>query len=193
MAGGGVGMAVDLDSLREQLKATDKKFAASVRKQLRAATAEAGAELLAAVKSEASWSSRIPGATSVTFSFSANKAGARLKVDKRKAPHARPLEQGNSTTFSDAVINKAGGFKTVNGKRVAVNRFIYKAMKKTGNGVGRALRHPVYHKIGEPGGFATQPTRPFFFAAVDARTPGIEKKFETAVKKIADEAGFKGV
>ena len=93
----------------------------------------------------------------MAISFGAKKASVRLKVDKKKAPHARPLEFGN------------------------------------GRGASGVLRHPVFHKIGQPGGFASMPTRPFFFAAVNARTPGIDKKFETAIKQIAADSGFKGV
>lgn len=184
---GGLGVQADLTQLNQQLKEVDKKFAAAVKKNLRLAVSTAGSDLISAMRSEASWSSRIPGATSMAVSFGAKKSSIRIKVDHKKAPHARPLELGNKTTFSEDIINQHGGFKTVNGRRVAVNRNIYKAMKKTGVGVGRVLRHPVWKK----GGYAEQPLRPFFFAAVEARTSSIDKKFQAAIDQIATDAGFR--
>ena len=153
----GIRVYTSLDFINQQLKDVDKKFGASVKKELRAAVALSGVDLVSAIKSEASWSSRIPGSTSLATTFGAKKASIRIRVDKKKAPHARPLEFGN------------------------------------GRGASGVLRHPVFHKIGQPGGFASMPTRPFFFAAVNARTPGIDKKFETAIKQIAADSGFKGV
>ena len=185
MAGGGLGMSADLNALNMQLKETDKLFAAGIKKRLRAAVAEAGTELVAAIKSEASWSSRIPGATSIATTLGAKKASIRIRTDKKKAPHARGLEFGNADSFSEKVVqSKTGDYGAAGTNR----RAVMKAMKKSGVGVGRALRHPVFGR----GGYANMPTRPFFFAAVDARTPGIDKKFETAIKQIATDAGFKG-
>lgn len=178
---------IDLTKLSRDLKTVDKKFAAAVRKNIRVAAAEGGAELVAAVKASASWSTRIPAATSLAVTFSTRKAGARIKVDKKKAPHARPYEQGSKDTFDAGVINQHGGFKTVNGRKVARNRLVYGHMRKTGIGMGRVLRHPVYGK----GGWAEEPTRPFFFSAIEASTPAVGKAFQAAVDRVAGEAGFK--
>ena len=198
MPGGGLGLAADLNALNMQLKDTDKLFAAGVKKRLREAVSLAGADLVAAIKSEASWSSRIPGATSIGTTFGAKKASIRIRVDKKKAPHARGLEFGNSTAFSEKVINANGGYKLITfvdkktglkkTRNVAVRRGIYQAIRKSGIGSARTLRHPVYGR----GGYASQPTRPFFFASVNARTPEINKKFETAIALAAADAGFKG-
>jgi len=185
MAGGGLGMTTNLDAINMQLKDVDRKFGAAVKKELRAAVAASGIELVAAIKAEASWSSRIPGATSIATTFGAKKASIRIRTDKKKAPHARGLEMGNADSFSEKIFqSKTGDFGAAGTNR----RAVMKAAKKSGVGVGRALRHPVFGR----GGYANMPTRPFFFAAVNARTPGIDKKFETAVKQIADDAGFKG-
>jgi hypothetical protein len=94
---------------------------------------------------------------------------------------------GNKNTFSAAVINQHGGFKTVNGRQVARNRLVYGYMRKTGKGFGRGLRHPVFNK----GGFAEEATRPFFFTTIEARTPGVEKTFQAAIDLVAKDAGFK--
>jgi hypothetical protein len=180
-------VSVDLTQLSRELKETDKKFAAAVRRNIRTAVSAAGAGVLAEVKSAASWSSRIPAATRVAVVFSTKKAGATIKTDHRAAPHARPYEMGNKNTFSADVINQHGGFKTVNGRQVARNRLVYGYMRKTGKGVGRGLRHPVYNK----GGFAEEATRPFFFPSVEASIPGIEKTFQAAIDVVAKDAGFK--
>ena len=195
----GIRVYTSLDFINQQLKDVDKKFGASVKKELRAAVALSGVDLVSAIKSEASWSSRIPGSTSLATTFGAKKASIRIRVDKKKAPHARGLEFGNSTAFSEKVINANGGYRMVTfvdkktGKRttrnVAVRRGIYQAIRKSGVGSARTLRHPVYAR----GGYASQPTRPFFFASVQARTPEINKKFDTAIALAAVDAGFKGV
>jgi hypothetical protein len=178
---------VDLTELARDLKDVDKKFATAVRKNIRTAVAASGADLLAVVKSAASWSTRIPAATSITTSFSTRAAGIALKVNRRKASHARAYEMGNKNTFSEDVVNAHGGFKTVNGRRVARNRLVYGYMRKTGKGMGRGLRHPVFNK----GGYAEEATRPFFFTSIEARTPGVEKAFQAAVDLTARDAGFK--
>lgn len=204
---GGLGMQADMSSFNAQVRDLSKRFPAVTKKILRAAVAESGAELLADMKARASWSkgtqraegkqsgrTSIPDATSLTASFGPKNSRARIKVDAKKAPHARGLELGNSTTFDESVINANGGFKTGrDGKRYAANRGVYAAMRKTGIGVGRQLKHPVYGK-GPTGSWAwaAMPLRPFFFAAVEAREPGIDKKFEAALTQIVAEAGFKG-
>ena len=198
MAGSGLGMTTNLDAFNMQLKETDKLFAAGVKKRLREAVSLAGVDLVSAIKAEASWSARIPGATSIGTTFGAKKASIRIRVDKKKAPHARGLEFGNSTAFSEKVINANGGYQMVTfvdkktGKKttrnVAKRRGIYQAIRKSGVGSARTLRHPVYAR----GGYASQPTRPFFFASVQARTPEINKKFDTAIAQAAADAGFKG-
>ena len=150
------------------------------------AVAASGAELIGAIKAEASWSKRIGSATSIAASFGASKASIRIRTDHKAAPHARPLELGNATTFSASVIEAHGGFKVgADGKRRASNTSIYAAMRKTGVGVGRELRHPVFGK-----GITSQPLRPYFFSAIEAKSPGIDRKFQAAIDQVAKDAGF---
>jgi hypothetical protein len=50
-------------------------------------------ELVAAqARTNASWSTRIPGAISTRVSFGARTAGGAVVVNSAKAPHARPYE-----------------------------------------------------------------------------------------------------
>ena len=167
---------VDMEELAREINLVDKQFAKAIKVRLNAAVNEAGKQLVDAVKAEASWSTgtprprkkgkgggkgrasgrtSIPAATSMVVAFTAKTSIARIGVNSRKAPHARPLEFGS----------------------------------KNGSGMNR---HPVFHGIYEPGGWVNQPTRPFFFAAVKAKTPEIEAKIRSAIDLVAMDAGFKG-
>ena len=199
---GGLGVQADMSSFNAQVRDLAKRFPAATKRNLRAAVAESGAELVAEMRNRSSWSNRIPGAIELTSTFGPKNSRARIKVDAKQAPHARGLEMGNRNSFNEAEIAKRGGYKTVGYKdrrgnervrRVAVDRTVYRAMKTSKVGVGRSLSHPVYGH-GDPmkWGWAVMPTRPFFFAAVEAREPGIERKFEAALTQIVTESGFKG-
>ena len=70
-----------------------KKQVAALRKSLKAAAEPAAAQ----VRSNASWSSRIPAAVAVRVAFTAKKgAGVSVFVSRTKAPHARPFENSGS-------------------------------------------------------------------------------------------------
>jgi hypothetical protein len=180
-----------LTDLSSKLSTVNKQFAASVRKQVRAGVEEAGAATVARVRSAAGWSSRIPGAVKLTTRFSTRGASIRIIVDHRAAPHARPLEVGNKNVFALSAINALGGYKTVNGRKVAVNRSAYAAIKKTGIGLSRGLRHPVFDSGHPPTRVGEQATRPFFFPAIAASKAGIDQRMEDVVIRTAKEAGFK--
>lgn len=74
-----------------------KQITAALRKNLKAAAEPIKGQ----VKSNASWSSRIPGAVSVGTSFTSRRTGVFIKVNSKRAPHARPYENGG----------KAGSFR----------------------------------------------------------------------------------
>lgn len=76
---------------------------AALRKNLKA-TAD---PIVRQVKSNASWSKRIPGAVGTQVRFTAKKVGVSVFVSRKKAPHARPLENdGKSGTFKHPVFGK---------------------------------------------------------------------------------------
>lgn len=84
---------VDQDELRKlvaDLKALEggKKQVAALRKNLTAAAQPMKRQ----VQANASWSSRIPGAVGVQVRFTAKKVGVSVFVSRKKAPHARPIE-----------------------------------------------------------------------------------------------------
>ena len=174
---------VDLRSVSSQLRGTDRKFATAVRKEIRTALSAAGSDLVSRVRDAASWSTRIPGATSVKTSFSATRGRAEIAVDAKRAPHARALELGNKNTFDEAEVTK----RTSAGQS---RRKALKSMKSSGVGVGRALRHPVFDSQKPPIRVGEQPVHPFFFPAAAAAAPRVQRRMEDALDKIARAAGF---
>lgn len=179
-----------LTDLSARLRTVDRQFANGVRKNLRDAIKQQGAGVLGAVKARASWSSRIPAATKLSIRYNVKGASVRIIVDHNKAPHARPYEMGNKNTFHETFVNANGGYKVVNGRRVAVKHNVYKKALKAG-AFDRNLRHPVFHKVGQPGGYADEATRPFFFPAIKTKSAGIDREMEAVVIKTAHDAGFK--
>lgn len=68
-----------------------------ITKELRKELKAAAAPIAAQVKANASWSKRIPRAVSVGTSFTARRTGVFIRVNAKKAPHARPLENRGKT------------------------------------------------------------------------------------------------
>lgn len=89
------GISADLRGIGLELKLVDKRFASAVRKEIRTAVTNAGAEIVQKIRDESSWSTRIPGATTIRPNFSIRSAGVRIVTSRATAPHARPLEMGN--------------------------------------------------------------------------------------------------
>jgi hypothetical protein len=80
-----------------------KEITAALRKNLKAAAGPIAAD----VKAGYGWSSRIPGAVSVGTSFSKKATGVFIKVNSKRAPHARPFENGGkSGTFRHRVFGR---------------------------------------------------------------------------------------
>lgn len=81
---------LEITSFRQQLQNVPKEF----RKELRPRLRRAAAKVVQQVQANASWSSRIPAATSARVSFIGS--GITVKVDRNAAPHARPIEFGSA-------------------------------------------------------------------------------------------------
>lgn len=78
-----------------------RAITAALRKNLRAAADPIKAQ----VQANASWSSRIPSAVAIGTAFSAKRTGVFVRVNSKKAPHARPLENsGQAGTFRHPVF-----------------------------------------------------------------------------------------
>lgn len=71
----------------------------AVRKELRPALKKAADMVVQDARGRASWSSRIPGAIGVRVNFGAKTEGVAIRVNQKRAPHARPYEgiTGGST------------------------------------------------------------------------------------------------
>lgn len=119
----------------ERLRAVPKELRRDVRKAVR----EAGADLVQAVRGAASWSTRIPRATTMKVAFGSRTAGVRVAVSNRRAPHAKVHEFPNRGTMirhpvfgdTDVWVNQpARPFfrRTVNAERRAVVAKIEKAI-----------------------------------------------------------------
>jgi hypothetical protein len=95
--------APDLRQLYVDLKGVEGNLRVELRRGIR----EAAQSVADAVKSEASWSSRIPGAVRVKPQFSARTTGVTVEVDPKKAPEAKPLNNGGkSGSFRHPVFGR---------------------------------------------------------------------------------------
>jgi len=91
-------MGIEYTSVRALAEAFGT-LPAEMRAELRPRLKAAGGLVAAAARSNASWSSRIPGAIRVSTSFTSRTGGVSVRVDSQKAPHARAYEgiAGNAT------------------------------------------------------------------------------------------------
>jgi len=90
---GGLVVKIDTKDLR-QLYVDLKGVEGNLRVELRKGVKAAAEPIASAVRSAASWSSRIPGAVRVKPSFGARSTGVTVTVDGGRAPEARVLEHG---------------------------------------------------------------------------------------------------
>jgi hypothetical protein len=148
----------------------------NLRVELRRGIKEAAQGVADAAKAKASWSRRIPAAVKVKPSFSAKSTGVSVEVDGKKAPHARPIDHaGKPGTFQHPVFGKDGAE--------------VHASDSVGTARRRRRRVATFAK-GATDTWVAQPARPFFAAAVDAKTPDIEKRINQVADEVARKAGF---
>lgn len=104
--GGDLEVSFDTEELRRlvaDLKQLDdgRPILNALRSNLR----KAGEPIKRQVQANAAWSSRIPAAVAIATAFSAKNAGILLKVNAKKAPEARVLEnRGQTGTFRHPVF-----------------------------------------------------------------------------------------
>lgn len=177
------GLTADLSGVGGVLKESSRAFATQVRREVRTAVTESGKEIVDRVKEEASWSTRIPDATSLRTSFGVRSSGVTVVTSASKAPHARPYELGSRNVYDEGEVAKRSR-GNANRRRAAMSQ-----MRAKGVGVTRMLSHPVF---GDKNNWVSEPTRPFFFAAAEAATPAVEKRMDEAVNAALRNAGFKG-
>lgn len=82
---------IDLSQITQLAKDLHKMPPATV-KQLRKTFVDAGQPMLADARSRAGWSTRIPGAISVSTTATETRLSVQLRVSAKQAPHGRPYE-----------------------------------------------------------------------------------------------------
>lgn len=108
-------LEVDMRRLRLELQMVDKRFAAAMRREIRAAVAEVGQLDLERIRSNSHWSTgkkhgtSIADATTLRPSFTIRSAGVRISTSRKAAPHARPFEMGSAAGDKSAFVNGKGG------------------------------------------------------------------------------------
>jgi hypothetical protein len=138
-------MSVD----RGQLQALIRDLGAippTVRKTMRPAVAEAGRRVLAQMKRDSSWSSRIPGAI-LMRAATGGTVGVTFRVNSGRAPHARPYEHdGAPGTFRHPVFGNREVWVSQ-----AARPFFYRAVQDNADAVVEALGDAIEQAAREHG------------------------------------------
>jgi len=115
------------------------KIPPDLRKELRPAIKKGATPILDQMRSNASWSTRIPRATKISTSLAGSNPGVRIVVNARQAPHARVYENGgNSGTFRAPLFG--------NKERWYAHRarpFFYRAVDEKGDEVRNAVAEAI--------------------------------------------------
>lgn len=186
MPGFGVGFNIDMRTLSESLRNTDKAFAASLKRELRKAVQEEGAALVQGIKARASWStgntsstkyphSSIAAATSIAITLGTKSANVRIRVNNSKAPHARPWEMGSGRSASGVLRHPVFGRKAAGGAEASP--------------IVRSKRQSARQNVDRSKWtWTTTTTRPFFFSTIGQRDPITTKRFEEVMNKVVTDA-----
>jgi hypothetical protein len=131
-------MAIERRDLRKLIEDLGK-IPPDLRKELRPAIRKGSTPILDQMRSNASWSSRIPRATKISTSLSGSRPGVRIVVNARQAPHARVYEHGG----------QQGNFRApLFGDREhwfahRARPFFYKAIDQKGDEVRKAVAEAI--------------------------------------------------
>lgn len=148
----------DLYALTKDLQAVDKKLAVEMKKQLRAVAEPVRRR----VAQEAAWSKRIPSATKASTRFTKKTTAVLITVNRKQAPHARPLENdGREGFFTHPIPIRAASTRR-----------------------GR-LRQAV------KGDQVKQRARPFFAKAIKSQDHRIDAAVEQVAAEFEKKLGFK--
>lgn len=93
------------------------KVPPELRKALRPALKKVAGPILADAKRRASFSKRIPKAIRISVTYGKKTAGVRLVVNRKRAPHARPIENlGQKGTFRHPLFGNLDRWTTQQAK-----------------------------------------------------------------------------
>lgn len=141
------GISIDtraLSQLARDMKDADRELRRSLQRRMRAALEPAKQ----AVRAETAWSSRIPAAVTGRVSYAVKGATARVVVDAKKAPEARPLNNaGKSGTFRHPVYGNRDVWVAQ-----AARPFIPAALERSAPAVAREIAK-IYDDIARKAGF----------------------------------------
>lgn len=130
-------LEIDMRRLVLEMQMVEKTFAASLRREIRAAVTEIGEDVLVKIRNASSWSTgsskasqkrggtSIPNATTLRPNFSVRSAGVRIVTNRRLAPHAGPFDLGNHSDGSE----DAGTFTNGRNGHVEKRPFFYKSAR----------------------------------------------------------------
>lgn len=80
------------------------KIPKELKRELRPGLRAAAKPVLDRARRNASWSTRIPGATKISITFAGRRPGVKIVTNAKRAPHARPFENlGDQGTFRHPV------------------------------------------------------------------------------------------
>lgn len=83
------------------------KMPKDLSKEMRPMLKRTGEGALRDAKSNASWSTRIPGATRLAITFAKSNTGVAIRTNKNRAPHARPIENaGKKGSFRHPIFGR---------------------------------------------------------------------------------------
>lgn len=115
-----------------------------IQKQLRPAIRRAGGAFLQDVRSNASWSTRIPAATKMFVGFGPRSSGVQIRTSARQAPHARAYE-GIGTRGMSFRHPVFGGDAWV---EEATRPFIQPAVRANADGTVREVQKVIDQTLG---------------------------------------------
>lgn len=173
----------NIEQIARELKETNKKTAAGVRRAIRKSVAIATIATTEAIKAAAEGEElhRAAAATNAKVSFSVRSAGAVIRTDQKKAPYARPLERGSKGSGGKFDRHPVFGSDKEGPLKQGFSRMepMIGPLKE-----GQTRRTMVWFN---------QPTRPYFFDTAKGMEPFSEAALDAALAIALEESGWTGV
>ncbi len=126
------------DEIKELIRDLGK-IPKDLKRELRPGLRAAAKPVLDQARLNASWSSRIPGATRISLQFAGRTPGVSIVTNVKKAPHARPYEHGGSPgTFRAPLFGNRDHWYPHKARP-----FLYPAVVQRASGVERDIAEVV--------------------------------------------------
>lgn len=161
-----VTVSADLSAVGRLAKRLEKADATRLRRSVRDAANGAGTKMLAEARSNASWSSKVPRATTLRTSFGVRSAGVTMKTDRKRVPYAYYYERGSKNSGGRYVKHPIYGSQDENARADVRSRYDNKAT------------------------WRQTPTRPFFFKAGTKGREEFVKNLQNRLNDVIRELGY---